>query len=389
MKKVNSSNTPIYRDSGFNLRSVEDTLKAFAADKLPKHEPENYIYSRYHNPTVVAAEKNLAKLEGAKWALLTESGMAAIDVALSIFQEPDDKRPILFFTEIYGGTHSYIDLVLKKRRGLNVEYFEPVNGTYNLDNYIEILETKKPKLVYFEAISNPLLIVADGKTIIREAKKRGITVIVDNTFASPYLWKPLKDEADIVVHSVTKYISGHGNIVAGVLCGDKLEYMHDAIEYKKWTGHMMNPDDAYRINTQLKTFNLRFSKQIDNALKLADFLNSDERIEKVLYPGLDSHITSKEAQNMFEGKGYGAIVTFQLAGGTDDVKRGNCNKFIDKISEFFHLIPTLGDADTIFMPIDAVWGHKYPDPGTLRLSLGIEDFEYIQQKMANALDVIG
>lgn len=389
MRKVNSLNTPIYRDSGFNLETIEKTLEAFSADKVPQHEPENYIYSRYHNPTVIATEKSIAELEGANWALLTESGMAAIDVALSIFQVPGDQAPILFFTEIYGGTHSFIDLVLKKRRGLNVEYFEPVDGSYNLDAYIEMLESKKPKLVYFETISNPLLIVADGKTIIKEAKKRGIIVVVDNTFASPYLWKPLDDGADIVVHSVTKYLAGHGNIVAGVLAGNKLEYMQDAIEYKKWTGHMINPDDAYRINTQLKTFNLRFSKQVENASKLACFMHSDKRVEKVLYPGLDNHITYKTAQEMFGGKGNGAIVTFQLAGDTSDDKRKNCNKFIDKLSEFFHLIPTLGDTETIFMPIDAVWGHKYPDPGTLRLSLGIEDFEYIQQKIANALDAIG
>ena len=234
MKKVNSNKTPIYRDSGFYLASTENTLKTFKSEVDHPHEPENYIYSRYRNPTVVATEKNIAKLENSNWALLAQSGMAAIDIALSIFQDVNDKSPWLFFTEIYGGTNSFIDLVLIKRRGINVEHFAPDGDSYNMDQFIETIERLRPKLIYFEAISNPMLIVADVKAIIKEAKKRDIVIIIDNTFATPYLWKPLEDGADLVVHSATKYLSGHGNISAGVICGNKKEYMQAAIEYRKW-----------------------------------------------------------------------------------------------------------------------------------------------------------
>ncbi|NJO90360.1 MAG: aminotransferase class V-fold PLP-dependent enzyme [Chloroflexia bacterium] len=300
MKNINSNKTPIYRDSGFYLATTENTLKTFKSEVEHPHEPENYIYSRYRNPTVVAAEKHIAKVENAEWALLAQSGMAAIDIALSIFQEANDNLPWLFFTEIYGGTNSFIDLVLKRRRGINIHRFSPDGDSYNIDAYVSALDKYKPKLVYFEAISNPMLIVADVKAIIGEAKKRGIITIIDNTFATPYLWKPLEDDADIVVHSATKYLSGHGNISAGVLCGNKKEYMQAAIEYRKWVGHMISPDDAYRLNTQLHTFELRVKQQMESAFKLAKFLEAHEKIEKVIYPGLSSHPTHKIASELLK-----------------------------------------------------------------------------------------
>ncbi len=388
MKKINSNKTPIYRDSGFYLATTENTLKTFQSEADHPHEPENYIYSRYRNPTVVTTEKNIAKVENAEWALLTQSGMSAIDVALSIFQEANDNAPWLFFTEIYGGTNSFIDLVLKHRRGINIQRFSPEGNSYNLNAYISALDKYKPKLVYFEAISNPMLIVADVKVIIAEAKKRGIITIIDNTFATPYLWRPLEDEADIVVHSATKYLSGHGNISAGVLCGNKKEYMQAAIEYRKWVGHMISPDDAYRLNTQLHTFELRVKQQMDSAFKLARFLEAHEKIEKVVYPGLSSHPTHSIASGLLNDKGFGAIITFQLAGATDDTKRKNSELFISQITEHFDLIPTLGDVETIFMPIDAVWGDKYPFPGTLRLSIGIEPYDFIENIIKTALEQI-
>ena len=388
MCKVNSNKTPIYRDTGFYLASTENTLKTFKSELEHPHEPKNYIYSRYRNPTVVATEKNLAKVEGSQWALLCQSGMAAIDIALSIFQEAEDHSPWLFFTEIYGGTNSYIDLVLTKRRGINVKRFAPDGNSYNLKKFISALDEYRPKLVYFEAISNPMLIVADVKEILKETRKRGIISIVDNTFATPLLWKPLDDETDIVLHRATKYLSGHGNISAGVLCGNNIEYMKAAIEYRKWTGHMISPDDAYRLNTQLQTFELRVKCQMENAFKLAKFLEKNQKIEMVVYPGLKSHPTYNIASELLKENGFGAIITFQLAGKTDDIKRKNSEIFISKITEHFDLIPTLGDTDTIFMPIDAVWGDKYPFPGTIRLSIGIEPYEYIHDVISRALEKI-
>jgi cystathionine beta-lyase/cystathionine gamma-synthase len=386
MKEVNSHKIPIYRDSGFSLETTEKTLSAFQSEREGNYEPENYIYSRYRNPTVLGVEKGLNKILGSGWCMLSESGMASIDIALSICQESNDNRPWLFFTEIYGGTNTYIDTILLRRRNIQVERFAPEGDSYNMAKYIETLERVKPKLVYFETVSNPMLMVADCNSIISEAKKRDVLVITDNTFPTPFLFKPLSHGADLVIESVTKYLSGHGNITAGVLYGNRQDLLYEALEYRKWSGHMLSPDDASRLGTQLETFHIRYSRQIENAGRLASLLLEHPKIEKVFYPGLKLHPTHDLAVDLFENKGFGAIITFQMAGKTDEDKRKKSELFIKGISSQFELIPSLGDCKTIFMPVDAVWGDKYPYPGTIRLSLGIEEFSLIEATIKEALE---
>src|SRR5664279_5293614 len=147
-KEVNSARMPIYRDAGFELYDAETTAGAFRKEAEHHREPENYIYSRYRNPTVVSAEEEIMKLEGCNWALLTQSGMSAIDTALSIFQSGKNIRPWLFFTEIYGGTISFIESVLKNRRGLDIQYFTPDNSNYDLAKLEHVLTNLKPELLY-------------------------------------------------------------------------------------------------------------------------------------------------------------------------------------------------------------------------------------------------
>jgi len=206
-KEVNSARVPVYRDSGFELYDADTTARVFKEETDHEREPLNYIYSRYRNPTVVAAEEELMKLEKCEWALLTQSGMSAVDTALSLFQRGKETRPWLFFTEIYGGTISYIESVLKKRRGLDIHSFNPVSETYDLNEFEKVMKVLRPELVYAETISNPLLIVADIEDIVKISGKYGARVIVDNTFATPYLFRPLNSGADLVIHSATKYFS--------------------------------------------------------------------------------------------------------------------------------------------------------------------------------------
>ncbi|HKJ06850.1 MAG TPA: PLP-dependent transferase, partial [Flavobacteriaceae bacterium] len=320
MKKINASHTPLYREAGFNLKDAKTTKAAFESELNNPHEPDNYIYSRYRNPTVVEVEKQFMKLENSNWALLVGTGMAAIDVAVSIFQEGKNTKPWLFFSEIYGGTNSFIDTVLIKRRNIDVHRFYAEEGNYNFIKLEETLKSIKPEFIYFEAVSNPMLIVADVEKIISLAKKYNSKIIVDNTFGTPYLWKPLADGADLVIHSATKYLSGHGNITAGVICGNDGELLKKAIEYRKWVGHFLSPDDAYRLGTQVKSFNLRFKQHCKNALVLAKYLNEHSKIEKVLYPGLPSHKTHKEAVKLFNEKGFGGIITFTIKGNSEKDK---------------------------------------------------------------------
>lgn len=385
-KEVNSSRMPVYRDAGFELYDAGITSRTFNEEKDPAREPERYIYSRYRNPTVVSAEEEIMKLEGCKWSLLTQSGMSAIEVALSIFQVGKDTGPWLFFTEIYGGTISFIDSVLVKRRGLNINYFTPEANRYDLKKFEEVVSELKPQIVYVETISNPMVMVADIPGVIGISKKYGAKVIVDNTFATPWLYRPLNDGADLVVHSATKYFSGHGNITAGVICGNEMALMREALEYRKFVGHMLSPDDAYRLQTQLQTFNLRFERQCSNAFRLAGYLDKAEIVGKVWYPGLKDHFTNDIAERLFRGKGYGAMITFDISGRNAEEKRTRRDRFIELVSEKIKLIPSLGDHKTILMPVEAVWGMKYPEPGMIRLSVGFEDFSELEGIISGALN---
>lgn len=387
-KAINSARVPVYRDAGFELFDAETTAAAFNSESNHEREPENYIYSRYRNPTVVAAEQEIMNIEGSVWSLLTQSGMSAIDTALSIFQNGKITSPWLFFSEIYGGTISFAESVLKNRRGLDIRSFNPVNEKYNTDEFEKIIKSVKPEIVYIESISNPMLIVPDGEKIIRIAKDNGAKVIVDNTFATPVLWKPLDIGADIVIHSATKYISGHGNLTAGVLCGNSPELLHAAIEYRKFVGHMLSPDDAYRLHTQIQSFYLRFKQQCHNAGMIAGMLESTPLVNKVWYPGLVSHPTHNEAKRLFGDKGFGAMVTFDFAGNSGTEKQKKRDNFIKAVSHKIKLIPTLGDPHTILMPVEAVWGAKYPEPGMIRLSAGFEDHDALKSTIEGALNSI-
>lgn len=386
IKNINASQVPPYREAGFKLKNSKLTKETFARELSHEHEPDHYIYSRYRNPTTVAVEKQIMTLEESKWALLVESGMAAIDVAISVFQKGKDTRPGLFFHEIYGGTNSFIDTVLIKRRNMDVHRFYATDGFYDCVELERLLDEIRPGFLYFEAVSNPMLIVADVSRIMELAKNYKAKIIIDNTLGTPYLWKPLLDGADLVIHSATKYLSGHGNITAGVICGNDNYLMQEAIEYRKWVGHFLSPDDAYRLGSQLKSFDLRFKKHCDNALELAAYLESHPQIEYVLYPGLESHPTHKEALSLFDDKGFGGVLTFDIKGATAEEKREKSKRFIAHLEDDIPLIPTLGEVDTILLPVEPVWGAKYPLPGVIRLSVGIENIDLLKSQIGEALE---
>ena len=385
-REINSVRTPVYRDAGFELPTAATTTGAFASETDHEREPDLYIYSRYRNPTVVAAEESVIALEGCEWALLAQSGMAAIDIALSIFQEAGRQSNWLFFSEIYGGTLSYIGSVLQKRRGMEISFFRPSDGKYDYNQLESALSNIRPDILYFETISNPLLMVAEGRRVIELGKKYGAKVIVDNTFATPMLWKPLDDGADLVIHSATKYLSGHGNLTAGVICGNDRALMQGAVEYRKFVGHMLSPDDAYRLQTQMASFELRFGHQCSNAMAVAEMLKSSDRVASVLYPGLESHDTHRAALELTGGKGYGAMITFDLAGANPAEKRKNRDRFIATVYPEIRLIPTLGDSHTILMPVEAVWGSKYPEPGMIRMSIGFEKQDELKEIIRRGLE---
>lgn len=379
--EASSHRTPIYRDAGFLFEDISEAEQAFLQEGDIPQSSTNWIYTRYGNPTVRSTEASLSTLEECEWSLLTASGMSAIDVALSVFQEGNKTGKWLFFSELYGGTNAYIDQVLVKRRGIEVERIKPDNEVYSLENVLGILDELNPSLLFFESISNPLLIVPEAKEILAAAKARGIKTIVDNTFGTPLLWQPLKDGADIVVHSATKYFSGHGNLTAGVLCGNDETLRDEALKYRKFVGCILSPDDAYRLQTQLTTLELRFTRQCDNAYRLAHALQANNKVNHVLYPGLQSHPTYKQASMLFENKGFGAMITFELKGG-----RKSCDAFVNAIRDRVAYITTLGDTNSILLHISTIFGKdKYPSEGMIRFSVGCESYEQLEEVVLVAI----
>jgi len=385
-KNQRSKRLPIYRNAGFLFDTIGEADDVFLQEEVYPQSADRFSYTRYGNPNVAETEQRLAEIEGSEWAVLTGSGMAAIDAALSVFHRGRDTGTWMFFSELYGGTNDYIKKVLVEKRGIEIERFLPVEGeeSYDLDELAKSLDKVKPSLLYFEPITNPLLVVADGKQIIELAKERGVAVVVDNTFATPQLWHPLEYGADIVVHSATKYLGGHGNLTAGVLCGNDSDIRKEAMLYRKYVGNILSADDAYRLGTQLQTFKLRFGQQCENAVNLAQVFAKHPAVERVRYPGLDSHATHSEAAATFGKRGFGAMINVELKGG-----RGAADLFVEAVADTISYVPTLGDPTTIMLHAATVWGEeRFPYPGMLRISVGFEPYEGLETGVIEALDEI-
>jgi cystathionine beta-lyase/cystathionine gamma-synthase len=173
-----------------------------------------------------------------------------------------------------------------------------------------------------------------------------------------------------------------------VLCGNDMELMHDAIEYRKFVGHMLSPDDAYRLSTQIKTFELRFERQCVNASTLVKLFKNSSLVEKVYFPGLNDHPTHDVAVKLLGDRHGGAMLTIDFAGKEREEKRDRRDQFIRNVSGKIKLIPTLGDPHTILMPVESVWGIKYPEPGMIRISAGYENTDELMNTITEALSTI-
>ena len=366
----------IDRTIGFRLGGVEETEIGITR---PLGEGLYYYYARRENPTVSDCERTLAEIEKAKWCLLAPSGMAAINIALSIFNSPNDRRPYIFPADVYSGTKQYATEVLQKQRGVNITFADPAGPNSTTSNLISAIEDEAPALVFIEPISNPFLDVNDIPTVAEAARRHGARVVVDNTFGTPYLFHPLDAGADLVVHSATKYLAGHNNILAGVIGMNDPDLRARLLTHRNMIGSVLSPDDAGRLKSQLQTFSLRLARQNETAMKVADYLENHPAVAKVRYPGLPSHSDHALAQEMFSQRGFGAMITFDLARDAE-----GSGRFVDDLSSEIPHIGSLGDVDTSFLHVKAHFGEDY-DPFTIRLSIGIEPAEHIISRLEQAL----
>ena len=370
----NSLNPPIFQTSTFVFDNIEH------ANKVMSFESDDYVYTRGNNPTLRLFENRMAELEGGVGAVAFSSGMAAISSVLFSLLKPEDN--IIVHKTLYGSSYSVVTQLLPK---YNVKY--KVADLTNPDKLDEIID-KNTKVIYFETPSNPDLSIIDIRKVSQIAKDKGIKVVVDNTFASPYFQNPLTLGADIVVHSATKYICGHGDVVGGVAVAKDLDYIHHLkFDYMCEFGGVMSPFNAWLLLRGLKTLGIRMRQHEKNAMEVAKYLSSHPKIQSVMYPGLESfkgHNIAKEQM-----KGFGAVISFEVKGGLDEAI-----KLVDNV-KLAQLAVSLGDCETLIQVPAAITHRGYPKEklaefglteSMVRISVGLEDYEDIIGDLNQAFD---
>jgi methionine-gamma-lyase len=360
----------ISRTSTFTFSSSEE-MKLWAEGKSSA-----YIYTRYGNPTVTVAENKVAALEGAEAAVATASGMAAISSALLGALKQGDE--VISTAQTYGGTYRLMRDEFPNW-GISVRRAET-----SLEG-IESLITPKTKVLYVETPTNPTLRLVNLNNAIAFAKKHNLISIIDNTFATPLLQKPIELGFDMVVHSATKYLAGHSDVIAGVAAGSKkwmARVRHMIIDL----GGSMDPEAAFLLIRGLKTLGLRVERQCFNALAVAQFLEKHPKVAKVHYPGLKSHPDHELAKRQM--KGFGSMLAFDLKGGLPAAR-----SFCDRV-ELFLLAASLGGPESlVVLPIysshynmsDAELAAVSVTPGTVRVSVGLEDTDDLIADLEQAL----
>ena len=365
---------PIYQTSTFVFESAEQGAARFAGKE------KGYIYTRLGNPTVKALEKSLAGLEEGEDARACSSGMAAINTAvLSVVRKGDH---VVSTENLYGGTAKLFSDILPK---FGIEF--TLVDTSHIEN-VELAIRKNTKILYIETPSNPTLKLTNIREVAKIAKEHDAVSIVDNTFMSPYFQQPLTLGADVVVHSLTKYLSGHSDVVGGIVisCQNFIDKMDPVL---KNTGGTLGPFEAWLTLRGIKTLHIRMERHNENAMKVAEFLEAHEKIEKVYYPGLKSSDQYDLAKQQMSG--FGGIVSFEVKGGLEAGR-----KLMNSV-RLCTLAVSLGAVETLIEHPASMTHAVVPREERLRtgltdslvrLSVGIEDVEDIIEDLQSALENI-
>jgi len=363
--------TPIYETTTFVFDSAEE-VRAYNEGRSSR-----FLYSRYSNPTVVAVEKTIAVLEGAETAMLLSSGMAATATALLGLLKSGDE--VVCSAAIYGGTlHLLADLF--PHYGIQARF-------------VSIDEMKQPdaligdrtRVVWFESPINPTLRCVDVAAIAAACRRRHVISIIDNTFASPINQRPIDAGIDLVMHSVTKYLTGHSDVTAGEIAGSGA-LMKDVEKARKMLGTILDPQAAYAIGRGLKTLAVRVERHNASGLAVARWLERDTRVQTVYYPGLESHPDHALAKKQM--KGFGGMVCVDLGGG-----QARAERFFDRL-KVFRRAASLGGVESLCsLPVlTSQWGHtdaQLAQAGVTRsmarLSIGLEDPQDLIEDLDQAL----
>ncbi len=369
--------TPIFQTSTFAFENADHGAAIFAG------ENDGFLYTRLGNPTQETLEEKMASVEGGEAALALASGMAAATTAVLTLCESGDH--IVSGDTLYGGTHQLFTHTLP-RLGIEVTEVkadEPAN--------FEAAITDRTKLIYLESPANPTLVLTDIAAVAEIAHARGIPVLVDNTFCTPYLQRPLELGADIVLHSCTKYIGGHGDAIAGMLVGSEEFITRARFETLRDVGGCISPFNAWLLIRGLKTLSVRMDRHCINSLKVAEWLETHPKVTRVIHPGLPSHPQHELAKK--QQSGFGGLVSFHVAG-TDAMTPREAGKVVMDNVHLCTLAVSLGDVDTLIEHPGTMTHSTYSeeellkvgiDPAMIRLSVGLEDPEDVIADLEQAL----
>ncbi len=370
-----SAVTPIYQTSTFAFKNANHGANLFAGKE------KGYIYTRIGNPTIEALEINLSELENGFGGIATSSGMSAVTTVYMAFLEKGSH--MISTNAVYGPSRGVMESHFSKF-GVEYSYID----TSNLELIKKSIQ-KNTKLIYIETPANPTMLLSDIEEICKIAKKNNIIVVVDNTFCSPYLQRPLDLGADVVLHSLTKFINGHADIVGGVLIAKEPEIYNKLRKTMVYMGCNMDPHQAFLVSRGVKTLALRIEKSQESAMKVAKFLENHSRIEWIKYPGLDSFSQKKLAdKQMF---GYGSMISFGLIGGLNEGKI-----LMDNV-KLATLAVSLGGVETLIQHPASMThaGISKNDrlkaeitDSLVRFSVGIENVEDIIEDLKQALEII-
>ncbi len=355
--------TPIYQTS------------TYVQEEIGLHK--GFEYSRTGNPTRAALESNLAALESGKYGACFGSGLAAIDCVIKMLNPGDE---VISTNDLYGGSYRIFKTIFEKY-GIHFHFVDMVD-VQNISNKIN----DKTKLIWIETPTNPMMNVIDVKSIVEIAKNSGIKVAVDNTFATPYLQRPLELGADIVMHSVTKYLGGHSDVVMGALVTNDESIAEEMYRIQNSSGAVCGPMDSFLVLRGIKTLHLRVQRHCENGEKVAHFLQNHPQVERVYWPGFETHPNHKVAKEQMSG--FGGMISFTLVGDS----LGKAKSIVSK-TKLFTLAESLGGVESLIghpstMTHASIPREERMKSGVLdsliRLSVGIEDASDLIEDLENA-----